>query len=99
VSFTNEYHWGSFKADPNKLMQRYFDVHVYGANWMTAIFMVRLPIEALTKEVAKTVAVPYLLDVKVSFRNVVHKLHFTFSYLNNPLCFVYFVNNVPCFLL
>jgi len=43
VSFTNEYNWGNFKGDRNKLMQRYFDVHVYVANWMTAIFMVRLP--------------------------------------------------------
>jgi hypothetical protein len=64
VSFTNEYHWGDFKGDPDKLMQRYFDAHVYVANWMTAIFMVRLPIEALTKETAKAVAVPYMLDIK-----------------------------------
>ncbi len=64
VSFTNEYHWGNFKGDPEKLMQRYFDVHVYVANWMTAIFMVRLPIEALTRETARAAAVPYLLDIK-----------------------------------
>ena len=64
VSFTNEYNWGDFKGDPDKLMQRYFDAHVYVANWMTAIFMVRLPIEALTRETAKAAAVPYLLDIK-----------------------------------
>lgn len=64
VSFTNEYNWGNFKGDPHKLMERYFDAHVYVANWMTAIFMVRLPMEALTRETAKTVAVPYLLDIK-----------------------------------
>ena len=28
VSFTNEYNWGDFKGDPDKLMQRYFDAHV-----------------------------------------------------------------------
>jgi hypothetical protein len=66
VSFTNEYNWGDFKGDPDKLMQRYFDAHVYVANWMTAIFMVRLPIEALTRETAKAVAVPYLLDIKAT---------------------------------
>lgn len=66
VSFTNEYNWGDFKGDPDKLMQRYFDAHVYVANWMTAIFMVRLPIEALTKETAKAVAMPYLLDIKAT---------------------------------
>ena len=64
VSFTNEYNWGDFKGNPDKLMQRYFDAHVYVANWMTAIFMVRLPIEALTQETAKAVAAPYLLDIK-----------------------------------
>jgi succinate dehydrogenase flavin-adding protein (antitoxin of CptAB toxin-antitoxin module) len=64
VSFTNEYNWGNFKGDPYKLVQRHFDAHVYVANWMTAIFMVRLPIEALTREVAKAAAVPYLLDIK-----------------------------------
>ena len=64
VSFTNEYNWGNFKGDRNKLMQRYFDAHVYVANWMTAIFMVRLPIEALTHETAKAVAVSYLLDIR-----------------------------------
>ncbi len=64
VSFTNEYNWGDFKGDPDKLMQRYFDAHVYVANWMTAIFMVRLPMEALTRETAKAAAVPYLLDIK-----------------------------------
>ena len=66
VSFTNEYNWGDFKGNPGKLMQRYFDAHVYVANWMTAIFMVRLPIEALTRETAKAVAVPYLLDIKAT---------------------------------
>ncbi len=64
VSFTNEYNWGDFKGNPDKLMERYFDAHVYVANWMTAIFMVRLPIEALTQEAAKAAAVPYLLDIK-----------------------------------
>lgn len=62
--FTNEYNWGDFKGDPDKLMQRYFDAHVYVANWITAIFMVRLPMEALTRETAKAAAVPYLLDIK-----------------------------------
>ena len=66
VSFTNEYHWGDFKGDPYKLMQRYFDAHVYVANWRTVIFMVRLPIEALTHETAKAVAVPDLLEIKAT---------------------------------
>ena len=66
VSFTNEYNWGDLKGDPDKLMQRYFDAHVYVANWMTAIFMVRLPTEALTQETAKAMAAPYILDIKAA---------------------------------
>lgn len=31
--FRNEYHWGDLKADPMQLLARYFDVHVYVANW------------------------------------------------------------------
>lgn len=66
VSFTNEYNWGDFKGSPDKLMQRYFDVHVYVANWMTAIFMVRLPKEALTEETVKAMEVPYILEFKAT---------------------------------
>ncbi|MFH1314754.1 MAG: hypothetical protein ABIJ00_16235 [Candidatus Eisenbacteria bacterium] len=66
VSFANVYDWGDFKGDPDNLMQRCFDAHVYVANWMTAVFMVRLPIEALPEESAKTMAVPYMLDFKAT---------------------------------
>ncbi len=66
VSFTNEYNWGDFRGNPGKLMERYFDAHVYVANWMTAIFSVRLPIEVLTQETAKAAAVPYLLEIKAT---------------------------------
>jgi len=64
VSFTNHYNWGDFKGDPNKLMEHYFDAHVYVANWMTAIFMLRLPIEVLNEETVKEVSIPYILDFK-----------------------------------
>jgi hypothetical protein len=66
VSLTNEYNWGDFKGDSGKLMQRYFDAHVYVANWMTAIFMVRLPIDTLSKETAKAMEVAYMLDFKTT---------------------------------
>ena len=66
VSFTNYYNWGDFRGNPDKLMQRYFDAHVYVANWMTAIFMVRLPIKALPKESAEALTVSYMLDFKAA---------------------------------
>ena len=41
--FWNEYHWGDLKADPKALLARYFDVHVYTANWGEHRVMFRLP--------------------------------------------------------
>ena len=46
-SFVNEYHWGDLKGDPLDWMRRYFDAHVYFANWGSARFMLRLPRAAL----------------------------------------------------
>jgi hypothetical protein len=43
TSFTNEYHWGNFKGDPAKMMERYFDAFVYYANWGTHVLMLRIP--------------------------------------------------------
>ncbi|HXX67146.1 MAG TPA: hypothetical protein VEK07_08190, partial [Polyangiaceae bacterium] len=31
--FWNEYHWRDLKGDPAKLVKRYFDAHMYFANW------------------------------------------------------------------
>ena len=43
TSFVNTYEWGNFKGDPRKLMERYFDAHLYLANWGTRELMLRLP--------------------------------------------------------
>src|SRR5271166_5972308 len=43
TSFTNSYEWGDFKGDPTKLMERWFDLHLYLANWGTRRLMIRLP--------------------------------------------------------
>jgi hypothetical protein len=50
-SFVNEYHWGDLKGDPLDWMRRYFDAHVYFANWGSARFMLRLPRTALDEAV------------------------------------------------
>ncbi|MBI4952968.1 MAG: hypothetical protein HY908_13120 [Myxococcales bacterium] len=41
--FWNEYQWGDLKADPARLMARYFDAHLYFANWGTHRIMLRMP--------------------------------------------------------
>lgn len=42
--FWNEYEWGDLKADPTKLLERYFDAHLYFANWGAHRLMLRLPL-------------------------------------------------------
>jgi hypothetical protein len=46
--FFNEYHWGDLKAEPAELLARYFDVHVYFANWGSRRLMFRLPLHAVS---------------------------------------------------
>lgn len=53
TSFVNEYHWGDFRGDPNKLMERCFDAFVYVTNWGSRRFMVRLPTASFDAASAK----------------------------------------------
>jgi hypothetical protein len=43
TSFVNEYHWGDFKGNPRQFMERWFDLHLYFANWGTRRLMMRVP--------------------------------------------------------
>ena len=47
TSFTNEYHFGDFRGDPRRLVERYYDAHLYFANWGTRHLMLRLPLHLL----------------------------------------------------
>jgi hypothetical protein len=47
TTFVNEYQWGDLKADPRAWMERYFDAHLYLANWGTRRIALRLPLAAL----------------------------------------------------
>lgn len=51
--FTNEYHWGSFRGDPEQMMAGYFDAFLYLANWGTRHLMFRVPRAALDTEYAE----------------------------------------------
>jgi hypothetical protein len=52
TSLVNTYHWGDFRGDPRKLMERYFDAFLYLANWSTHQLMLRLPARLLDRETA-----------------------------------------------
>ena len=58
-SFVNSYEWGDFKGDPVTLMERWFDLHVYLANWGSRRLMMRVP----KKLVDPLHLVPYLDEV------------------------------------
>jgi hypothetical protein len=58
-SFVNDYQWGDLKADPRAWMERYFDAHLYLANWGSRRIALRLPLALLDPEVAATYCVSY----------------------------------------
>lgn len=64
VSFTNEYQWGDLKGNPDELMRRFFDAHVYLANWGTAVFMLRLPRAVLDRKVLHACTVDDVLEAE-----------------------------------
>jgi hypothetical protein len=51
--FVNSYSYGSFKGDPSKWIEEYFDAFLYLSNWGTRELFLRLPARALPVRVAK----------------------------------------------
>ena len=47
TGFVNHYEWGALKADPQCLMERYFDLFLYLANWGTRRLSIRVPARLL----------------------------------------------------
>lgn len=43
TSFTNSYQWGDFKGNPARLMESWFDLHLYLSNWGSRRLMIRWP--------------------------------------------------------
>lgn len=58
TSFVNTYHWGNFRGNPQELVEKYYDAHLYVTNWGTRQVMLRLPRAALAAEAVE----PYVLD-------------------------------------
>lgn len=50
TSFTNYYEWGDLKGDPIEFMRRWFDFHVYIANWGNPRLMIRLPKQFIDRD-------------------------------------------------
>jgi hypothetical protein len=45
--FTNEYNYGDFRGDPVELIERYYDAHLYIANWGSRVLMFGIPSKAI----------------------------------------------------
>jgi hypothetical protein len=66
TSFVNEYHWGDFRGNPDRLMERYYDAHLYVANWGTHRVMLRLPGDLLDPDVVEEYCVDGQLSARVT---------------------------------
>ncbi|GAB3433855.1 hypothetical protein [Actinophytocola sediminis] len=74
TSFVNEYQWGDFHGDPSQLMARYYDAHLYFANWGTHRVMFRLPSDLLDPDVVADYCVDDQLNAWVANEFVVLEL-------------------------
>ena len=63
--FQNTYNFGDFKGSPDQMMDKYFDAHVYVANWGTRRLKLRFPREVVDRDVL----VRYAVDDVFSFRS------------------------------
>lgn len=71
TSFINTYNWGDLKAEPLNLMKKYFDAHVYVANWGTHCLMLKLPRDLFDVDLVKPYCTDYTLSVHTHRRDVI----------------------------
>ncbi|WP_433656879.1 hypothetical protein ACQPW1_36305 [Nocardia sp. CA-128927] len=64
--FVNEYHWGSFKGDPERMVGRYYDAHLYVTNWGTHRFLFKLSRKTLDPEVVDQYSIGDYLTVQAA---------------------------------
>ncbi|HEY5107333.1 MAG TPA: hypothetical protein VII73_11275 [Caulobacteraceae bacterium] len=50
TSFTNSYEWGDFKGDPARLVERWFDLHLYMANWGSRRLIMKFPARLVDRD-------------------------------------------------
>jgi len=74
-SFVNDYQWGDLKADPRVWMERYFDAHLYLANWGTHRIALRLPRAALDPATATRYCVGGASESWTTRTHVIVDLH------------------------
>ncbi|GAB4086305.1 hypothetical protein GCM10028784_29350 [Myceligenerans cantabricum] len=71
TSFLNEYHWGDFKGSPDELVRKYYDLHLYHANWGARRLMLKLPAITLSGVDLDAYLVGEHMDARRSRKNVI----------------------------
>jgi hypothetical protein len=79
TSLVNEYHFGDFKGNPLGLMEKYFDAHLYFANWGTRQLMYRLPLRLFDPKVAEPYCLDNALDLKTTKEHIIFEFHSDFE--------------------
>ena len=74
-SFIVDYSYGSFKGNPEKWLEQYFDAFLYLANWGTHLFMIGLPEKLLDQEIIE----PYCEGESLSCYSKGDKVLLTFQ--------------------
>lgn len=69
--FCNTYNFGNFRGSPEKLMEKYFDAHVYVSNWGTFNFMLRLPLGVIPEAILEQYASGDELAFRATEENVI----------------------------
>jgi hypothetical protein len=65
-SLVNTYQWGNFKGNPRRLVERWFDLFVYWANWGTRTLMLRVPSRFVTLSAVRPYCVKNSLDARTA---------------------------------
>ena len=74
-SFVNVYHWGSFKGNPEKWMEKYFDAFLYLANWGTRRLMFRVPNRLVDPETVSTYCTEESLSCRTKGDHLILSFH------------------------
>ena len=60
------YSYGSFKHDPRQVLARFFDAHLYLANWGSRRLMFRFPSGLVSRDMIE----PHCVQDRITFRTV-----------------------------
>lgn len=72
TSFVNEYNYGDFRGDEMEFMKRWFDFHLYLANWGTRRLMIRLPAHLVDRsQLDSFIRRTELIQIKSAGENII----------------------------